>query len=221
MRIGRVPCDPCRVTSTRPPLERQRDGALVGGVASGLARHLGVQPVAVRLVFAVLSVFGGSGLLAYAAFWVFIPQTTSDDSRPTGGRERLQVPAVAAIALGGALLLHSLRVLPGASVLWPMLVVGVGVAIVWQQADDAQRRRWLGASSSGGGSTLRVIGGVALLVSGVAVFLATNGELAGTMNGVLAAVVIAAGIVLTFAPWWWRLLNDFTDERRARIRFEQ
>jgi signal transduction histidine kinase/phage shock protein PspC (stress-responsive transcriptional regulator) len=208
------------VPTVRPPLERQRQGALVAGVASGLARHLGVEVLVVRLVFVGLTVAGGSGLLAYALFWVFVRQSESDDSSPARGREQLQLPALAALAFGGLLVLHEVVAFPGGSVLWPALVIGIGVAIVWQQADDAQRRRWLGATD-GSRTLLRVAGGVFLLVFGAIGFFASNDELASTMNGIIAVVVVVGGLVLTFAPWWWRLLNDFTAERRARIRSQE
>ncbi|MBW8826458.1 MAG: PspC domain-containing protein [Acidobacteria bacterium] len=217
--LRRVPCDHRGVSPARPPLQRQRDGALVAGVASGLARHLGLEPLVVRLVFAALTVAGGAGLLAYAAFWVFVPQV-GGDAVPSPGREQLQVPALAALTLGGFLVLHEVFAFPGGSALWPALVIGIGVAIVWQQADDAQRRRWLGAND-GSGTALRVAGGVVLLVSGAIAFVATNHELTRTMNGIVAVLVVAAGLVLTFAPWWWRLLNDFTAERRVRIRSQE
>src|SRR3954451_18113848 len=92
-----VPCDHRRVPTSHPPLERQRDGAPVAGVASGLARHLGLDPVVVRLAFAALTVAGGSGLLAYAAFWVFVPQVHGDAAPSRRrGRDQLQVPPLAA-----------------------------------------------------------------------------------------------------------------------------
>src|SRR5687767_12255914 len=59
--------------STRPPFRRGGDGAVLAGVASGLARHLGVDAVRVRLVFAALTIFGGSGILLYGAYWAVVP----------------------------------------------------------------------------------------------------------------------------------------------------
>src|SRR5258705_134803 len=56
---------------------------------------------------------------------------------------------------------------------------------------------------------------------GAIVLFAANNELTKTLNGVIAVVVVVAGLVLTFAPWWWRLLGDFSDERRARIRSQE
>src|SRR5258706_15968099 len=100
MPPGAGACDHHVMSLTRPPLERQRDGALVGGVASGLARHLGVDPLVVRLGFAFLTIAGGSGVIAYGAFWMFVPQVESA-AAPVRGREQLQVPAFAALALGG------------------------------------------------------------------------------------------------------------------------
>lgn len=56
------------------PLRRTRDDRVIGGVAAGFGRWLGVDPVVVRVVLVVLAIFGGSGLLLYAAGWLFIPE---------------------------------------------------------------------------------------------------------------------------------------------------
>ena len=45
----------------------------VAGVAGGLARHLDVDPVILRVAFVVLTFFGGAGLIAYAAGWLLLP----------------------------------------------------------------------------------------------------------------------------------------------------
>jgi phage shock protein C len=54
-------------------LYRTRDGRIVAGVCSGLAAYFGVDPTLVRLVFAVLTVFGAAGILLYLGAWVVIP----------------------------------------------------------------------------------------------------------------------------------------------------
>ena len=57
----------------RPPLRRLRTDKVLGGVASGFARWIGIDPVIVRVVLVVLAIFGGSGLLLYVIGWLFIP----------------------------------------------------------------------------------------------------------------------------------------------------
>ena len=69
----------------RPPLRRSRTDRVLGGVAAGFARWLGIDPVIVRVVLVVLAVFGGSGLLLYAVGWLFIP----DEHEPKSEAEKL------------------------------------------------------------------------------------------------------------------------------------
>ncbi len=63
-----------------PPLRRSLSDRKVAGVCGGLARHLGIDPVILRILIAVLALFGGSGLLLYAAGWLLIPNEGSDAS---------------------------------------------------------------------------------------------------------------------------------------------
>src|SRR3954451_1266643 len=49
----------------------------VAGVAGGLARHLDIDPVLLRVAFVVLVFFGGSGIILYVAGWLLLP---SDDN---------------------------------------------------------------------------------------------------------------------------------------------
>ncbi|MGJ9421892.1 PspC domain-containing protein [Aeromicrobium sp. CF3.5] len=58
---------------------RSTNDRLVGGVCTGLARHLDVDPVIVRIAFAVLTFVGGAGIIMYVAAWFLLPS----DSGPS------------------------------------------------------------------------------------------------------------------------------------------
>ena len=92
------------VTSAR----RSTDGRLVAGVASGIGRQLGIDPIIVRIVLVALCFAGLSGLILYAAAWFALP---SDDGRPSVmadwfrlGENEPQLRVVA-LAVAGALAL--------------------------------------------------------------------------------------------------------------------
>ena len=52
---------------------RSRSDRILGGVCGGLARATGVESWVWRLMFAVLFIFAGAGLLAYLLLWIFVP----------------------------------------------------------------------------------------------------------------------------------------------------
>jgi len=62
------------------PLRRPVEGRMLGGVAAGIARSLGVDPVLVRVAFAVLMLVGAAGLPLYLAGWLLIPDEASGES---------------------------------------------------------------------------------------------------------------------------------------------
>jgi phage shock protein PspC (stress-responsive transcriptional regulator) len=61
-----------------PPFEHKRlyrdeQDKIIGGVASGLANYMNIDPSIVRIIFALLAIFGGSGILVYIVFWIVLP----------------------------------------------------------------------------------------------------------------------------------------------------
>ncbi len=215
-----------------PRLYRSVDGRVLAGVAHGLARHLGVRPVFVRAAFAVLSAFGGFGALLYVAYWAVVPMEPVVDPRRRrrAAVDRGSAVALAVLALGVLLLVRGTPLLGRNSLLLPALLAGGGLAVMWRQADEAQRERWLQVSSQVGGVVegrsrrtvlLRVGGGVALVAAGIGTFLTFSGRLAAARDGLVAIVVVLAGVALITGPWWWRLAADLTTERRERIRSQE
>ena len=55
-------------------LERKVSGRWLAGVCAGLADYAGVDATVVRIVFAVLTFFGGVGPIAYLIGWALIPE---------------------------------------------------------------------------------------------------------------------------------------------------
>lgn len=54
-------------------LKRNVNSKIIGGVCSGIARHLGWSTVSVRAIF-LIAFFGfGTGLLAYIILWIIMP----------------------------------------------------------------------------------------------------------------------------------------------------
>ncbi len=201
----------------QPPLARAVDGRVVAGVAAGLAAVLGVPAVALRVGFLLLAAAGGAGLAAYAVFWLFLPQadgtTVRTDRRQLALLGLLIVVAVAVLVVLGAV--------PGGGTSAPLLAVLAGIALVWQQADVAQRDRWRASATGSRGAVVRFgLGGV-LLVGGLVGFLASRGQLAVARAGLLSTVVVVLGLVLLSSPWWVAMASELREERRARIRSQE
>ena len=54
-------------------LTRSRTDKKIAGVCGGLAHYFGCDPVIPRIVFVLLFLGAGSGLLAYLICWLVIP----------------------------------------------------------------------------------------------------------------------------------------------------
>lgn len=52
---------------------RNSDDLIIGGVCSGIAAYLGIDPLIIRIIFVVLSLVNGLGILAYIILWIAMP----------------------------------------------------------------------------------------------------------------------------------------------------
>jgi phage shock protein C len=66
---------------------RSRNERIIGGVAGGLAAYLRIDPLVVRLIFAVLSLANGLGIVLYLLMWLLVPQ---DDTQAPDTRSQVQ-----------------------------------------------------------------------------------------------------------------------------------
>ena len=55
-------------------LYRSRTNRQVAGVCGGLAEHFNLDATLLRVLFVVLAVLGGSGIVIYVAMWIIVPQ---------------------------------------------------------------------------------------------------------------------------------------------------
>ena len=205
--------------AARPPLVRPRHGRLLAGVASGTAAHLRLHPVAVRAVFLALA-FTGVGVVAYPLLWLTMPVAGEDGETEAGivsqRPSRRQLLGLALLSLVAVSLISRLATFGGSDVVLPLVLAGVGMALIWRQLDIDPAKPLTSGSARWG-----LIGGVVLGVGGVALLLVTTGQLANARNGFTSTVVILLGLALATAPLWRRLLDQRAAERAARIRSEE
>ncbi|MDP3890982.1 ATP-binding protein [Nocardioides sp.] len=219
---------------------------VIGGVASGLARHLAVPVIWVRAAFVVLAAMGGIGVAFYAGLWMVLPTDARfGDEAPglasatrTGKRagplRRLgdvgPVVALAALALGVVFVIEAL--LGRGALFWPLALALGGVALLWRQADEAQRERWLDTTgridpvravfgSGGWASYARVAAGLVLIVTALLVFSLRSGSLGIARDVLIAGLLGVAGLAITVGPWIFRLASDLTSERAERVRSQE
>ena len=86
-------------------LRRSVEDRRIAGVAGGIARHLDIDPLIVRVALVVLALFGGAGLFIYAACWLVVPEEGTERARvPLDRRNR----AIALVGVGVVALLFAL-----------------------------------------------------------------------------------------------------------------
>jgi phage shock protein C len=59
-------------------LYRSRTNRKLAGVCGGLAQYFNIDVTLLRVLFVVLAVVGGSGLLLYLALWILVPYEPQD-----------------------------------------------------------------------------------------------------------------------------------------------
>ncbi|MFP1627592.1 PspC domain-containing protein [Streptomyces sp. 5K101] len=221
-------------------LYRSADGRMLGGVARGLAGHLGLPVVWVRLVFLALFMADGLGALLYAVFWIVVPlgvggraaEPRSVFDITPDGRRRLRKPdkgqlfALVALLVGAAVFAGNVDTNgPANRYVWPTLLIGAGVVLVWRQADNARRARWATLATDSRRRRLvqlaRALAGVALVGMGLTVFMVVRGSAAQLGNVLTAAIAVIAGVALLAGPWLVRMTQDLSEERTMRIRAQE
>jgi signal transduction histidine kinase len=213
---------------------RSRDNRVLLGVAGGLGERLGVDPVLIRVAFAVLAFSGGAGVILYLFAWGLSVEPEREPARrapvrPPAGRQAL---ALALMVLGTLLLLREVGLWFGDRIVWPVALAAAGSAVIWVRSDDRDRaRRALGGSRLPGNPVealftgrvglVRVVVGGLLVVSGMGLgFANTGADLAAAGNALLPVAITVVGLGLIFGPWAARLVHQLTEERRGRIRSE-
>ncbi len=73
-------------TKSGKRLFRDEQNGMVGGVSSGLGAYFGVDPILFRLLFVLITLSGGAGVVIYIIMWVLTPsaQTAEQKSQMRG-----------------------------------------------------------------------------------------------------------------------------------------
>jgi phage shock protein C len=54
-------------------LQRSRTEKMIGGVCGGLAEYFSVDPTIVRILWVLITLLGGAGIILYVILWVIMP----------------------------------------------------------------------------------------------------------------------------------------------------
>jgi phage shock protein C len=55
-------------------LYRSKTDRKLAGICGGLAQYFNIDATLIRVLFIVLAVLGGSGLILYVAMWIIVPK---------------------------------------------------------------------------------------------------------------------------------------------------
>jgi signal transduction histidine kinase/phage shock protein PspC (stress-responsive transcriptional regulator) len=215
----------------REPLRRDRERGLVAGVCAGVARHVGIDPLIVRVAFVAAATAGGAGVALYLLGWAFLSDDEAPRDTPVLRRSRGGIETalgVGLLTLAFLLTMRGLGLWFSDAIVWPAALVGAGGAVLWRQAfrprapatapapaapptpDEERRERAQVLSLSGLGAGLVIAAGV--------VFLYATDSLTAVRDVVLAVIVAVAVLGVIFAPWVTRLVRSLAAERAERVR---
>ncbi len=248
-----MPSDPSAPATVLPPAPlrtsprarrafRDTSEPVLGGVAGGLARHLGLPVLGVRVAFVAATALGGLGIACYGALWLVLPARREEDEAPglaaarRDGRRAGRIsrlgdlgPVVTLGALAVALVLVVEVVVGRGTLWWPLLLGAAGTALLWRQADEAQRERWLDTTGGidarrvvlgrgGWAAWTRLLAGATSIAGAVLVLSLRSGSLDEARDVSLAALLGVLGIGIVVGPWIFRLATELTEERAERVR---
>jgi phage shock protein PspC (stress-responsive transcriptional regulator) len=140
-------------------LYRLRDNRMLGGVCTGLGEYFNLDPVLIRIVFIILALQGGAGVIAYIVLWIVVPykelpaaaaataegaevpdadaleMESVEDTDTTAAEARREkrhlYGGVVLIALGLLFLMDNFMPSFGFEDFWPLILVAIGGSMLY------------------------------------------------------------------------------------------
>lgn len=127
-------------------LYRSQKEKVLFGVCGGLAEYFDIDPVLVRVVFVVIALMGGVGVLAYLILWLVVPEKDNDIAAAQIIEETKKsflnmdedkkhkgsiIGGLVLLALGGIFLADNF--IPGVDFgdFWPVILIVIGIGLLW------------------------------------------------------------------------------------------
>ena len=234
-------------TTPRPPLVRQRQGKVIAGVAAGLAAHLGVPVVAVRVALVLTTIPFGAGLAVYVFLWATMREVGDVDPAVTAGTAGTAGTAATAGTTGSGhhvdlaslrtwlrsgnqpvlLTLLGVAALAVAGALWfgsagldvhPEVILPVVAIVIGAIFFWSQLDD---TDTLGARRPVRwiwLVVGLGLTILGLVGLLVQGTNLTELWQVAGAVLAALVGVVVLSAPWILRLWSNLRLEQAARIR---
>jgi signal transduction histidine kinase len=193
-----------------------------------------MDPTIARVIILVASL-SGFGIAAYVLAWLLIPadgetepiaKRAVNDARGIALAVAFLPVVVIALLIGSAL---------GAGWIGSFAVAAfvsaAGLVLIWRNADPPEQAllrrsaeplvrlvRPPDGSGRYGRLVIRVLGSVAFVVGGLSALFEHGSRVSRPLLGLL---LVIAGILTVFGPWWLRVARDLMVERQARARVEE
>jgi signal transduction histidine kinase len=211
-------------------LRRSRDARLIGGVAEGLSKRIGIDVTIVRVGLVLFGLASGTGVAAYVLAWLFVPVEGEDENIAQRALEDRRGLTLAIGLLPVLVVVFILGTVLGAgwidSITWAAGISVAGLILLWRNGPAEDRavlqrlaqpvmqlvvpdgRSWARIS-------VRAVVGAALLAGGLFCLLVGHPShlLVRSLGGV---ILVIAAFVVVFGPWWLGLARDLVVERQAR-----
>ncbi len=230
----------------RMPLTRPKRGRWLTGVCKGIALHLGISVMWVRLAFIALTCLYGAGIIAYVFLWIFMP---AGDPQAVASAEHIPVeqaplargnqPAQAGVedtAVSAESLSEALQRAPKPALvaLAGFVLLTIGLLLVGTGADSQLiiplllglagiALAWMNLSPNGT-QLLSMLGGIALIFIGWAIYV-SNVTYVGWGTSprriMLSGFIMIACIVLAVMPWANAMLQRLSREQALKEREEE
>ena len=230
----------------RMPLTRPKRGRWLTGVCKGIALHLGISVMWVRLAFIALTCLYGAGIIAYVFLWIFMP---AGDPQAVASAEHIPVeqaplargnqPAQAGVedtAVSAESLSEAIQRAPKPALvaLAGFVLLTIGLLLVGTGADSQLiiplllglagiALAWMNLSPNGT-QLLSMLGGIALIFIGWAIYV-SNVTYVGWGTSprriMLSGFIMIACIALAVMPWANAMLQRLSREQALKEREEE
>ena len=233
-----------RTGNARPRATRIAEGAVLGGVCTGLARHLGWPVMVIRIGFVGLLLVQFLGAIAYGALWLLMPAEPASQApgleaatrsglrtqaKPARRPDWGMLVALAALGVGLLWIVQTSGLGISQQLFWPVAFACAGAALVWRQADTAQQKRWRAEAGGkvwlapfvargGWPSIVRVVVGLGLVGAAFGLVIAQQNQLQQLPEVMAMTVLALAGLAVVLAPWLYRSRAALNEARTERVR---